>query len=59
MTVSDMRDHLIALYPYSKTWPRKVMHMPDNQIIAIYKSKVEKGPEPRKSRKEKQDEFPF
>jgi hypothetical protein len=57
MNVQDMRGHVEALYP-SKVWRDKVKRMPDNQIIAIYKSKIERGPEPRKPRKE-EDEFPF
>ena len=58
MNVQDMRGHVEALYPNSTTWRVKVYHMSDNQVIAIYKSKIEKGPEPRKLRKE-EDEFPF
>ena len=58
MNVSDMRDHVIALYPESTSWRQRVNQMPDNQVIAIYKSKMERAPEPRKLREE-EDEFPF
>lgn len=59
MNVQDMRGHVTALYPESKSWAERVKRMPDEQIIAIYRSKIERGVEPRKSRDEKQLEFPF
>jgi len=58
MKTSDMRDHLIALYPGAESWRQRVMQMSENQVIAIYRSKIERGPEPRKPRDEKA-EFPF
>lgn len=56
MNIQDMRGHVEALYP-SKVWRDKVRRMPDNQVIAIYKSKIERGQAPQKE--EKKDEFPF
>jgi hypothetical protein len=59
MKVNDMRDHIIALYPDSTSWRQRVNQMSENQVIAIYKSKIGKGTEPTKSRDESEDEFPF
>lgn len=38
MTIDQMRQALIGAYPASKHWKAKVTKMPDNQVIAIYKS---------------------
>jgi hypothetical protein len=63
MNVPDMRDHVRAMYPESTSWGQRVRQMPDEQIIAIYKSKIERASEAGKSRKENEDEkqleFPF
>ena len=58
MNVQHMRGHVAALYPNSPSWAKRVQAMSDNQIIAIYKDKFERGTGPQKVEK-KQDEFPF
>ena len=41
MTIEQMRDAVIKLYP-SPRWKQKVMRMHDNQVIAIFRSSVER-----------------
>ena len=37
MNMQAIRQAVMALYP-NATWHRKVHHMPDNQVFAIYRS---------------------
>ena len=43
MTIENMKDYLMHRYPSSK-WAEKVKHMPDDQVIAIYKRLQEVPP---------------
>jgi hypothetical protein len=36
MSVSQMREYLIGVYPDSLTWAARVKKMKDGQVIAIY-----------------------
>lgn len=49
MSIDQMRDELIAEYP-GERWHRRVMAMPDMQVLAVYKSirKRPKRKEPKK-----------
>lgn len=60
MTNIDLvRAQVEALYPGNDRWARRVRKMPDDQVYAIFMSRVEKGITPGESRKEKDDEIPF
>lgn len=47
MTVTGMREHISKVYDADK-WHRKVLNMPDSQVIAIYHTMVERGQLPIK-----------
>ncbi len=40
MSVEQMRDYLLSLYPYSERWQERVKRMPEAQVIAVYFSKT-------------------
>ena len=42
MTTADMRGHVIAAYQ-GEAWRKKVLKMPDSQVLAIYKRLQVKG----------------
>ena len=52
MTVSEMRQFLMAQYPDSFKWHAKVSKMKSNQVIAIYYSMKERIKIKEKERKE-------
>lgn len=55
MPVERMREHVAAVYD-SQTWRNRVLHlMPDNQVIAIYHTMLERR-QIRKRRKPKKNE---
>ena len=55
MTVSQMRNRLGDVYT-AKTWQNRVKRMPDNQVIAVYYSFLERGKFDI-PKKKKQEEF--
>ena len=53
MSVERMREHVARAYD-SDTWRNRVMHlMPDNQVIAIYHTMVERRQIPKRVRRSK------
>lgn len=42
-TVEQMRVDILTPYPNSRTWPKKVQNMPDDQVRAVWHTFVEKG----------------
>lgn len=54
MTVRDMRDYILSMYP-GEGWAHKVAKMDDNQVMAVYFSMKKKGQQPiKENKKEKQ-----
>ena len=43
MTTNNMRDHVIKAYGGGDAWRKKVLKMPDNKVLAIYKCLQGKG----------------
>ena len=54
-----VRAQVVALYPRSERWAKRVKKMSNDQVYATFMSKIEKGITPGETRKEKDDEFPF
>lgn len=52
MIDASHRKAVMNLYPNSDRWKRRVKNMPDAQIFAIYKKRIEN---PQKSRKVKNE----
>lgn len=52
MSIDNMRSHVENAYD-SDSWKRKVRLMPDNQVIAIYKSLLNRGQLEKKKPKKK------
>lgn len=50
MTVESMRERIIEVYE-SDRWRRRVQLMPDNQVIAIYRTMRDRGQLNKKKRK--------
>lgn len=60
MTVPQMRYVIHDAYPSSK-WKRKVLNMPDDQVIAVYHKLLNSGkldPKPTKPTTSKQIDIP-
>ena len=58
MSVERMREHVAAAYD-SDTWRNRVMHlMPDRQVVAIYKTMIERRQIPKRVRKSKKVKEP-
>lgn len=53
MTVNCMREHIAQVYD-SPRWKDRAMHlMPDNQVIAVYHTMLERGKLPIRRKKTK------
>lgn len=51
MTVNCMREHIAQVYD-SPRWKDRAMHlMPDNQVIAVYHTMLERGQLPVKKKR--------
>lgn len=37
MSIQSMRESLIAIYPFSENWRKKVMSYSDGQVIAVFR----------------------
>jgi len=53
---ANQRAFVVALYPGSKRWKRRVKNMTDAQVFAIYKREINK---PKKRNQQTDDEAPF
>jgi hypothetical protein len=59
-SIDEKRSFVAAMYP-GKGWKRKVRHMSDIQVTAIYlrqKAKADR-PQPTKKEKNENDDIPF
>lgn len=42
MSIEEMRDFLVRMYPGSNRWADRVRKMPENQVYAIYMRAISK-----------------
>lgn len=59
MTDQQKRAAVIAMYPNSKSWKKKVQKMGDGQVFAIWAKAQQKKEQQNKPVKDDQDDIPF
>lgn len=58
VSIEYMRNALLNLYK-SDRWARRVRHMPDGQVTAIYMKEFAEPKKPKDEKEPPQDETPF